>query len=301
VSESISPERAQGGLRTWVRGLGTALGAAYGFWWKGVSGAAGILALTTLACTWYAFVNFKALAGEVDASVTQVAGIIFGLIGYLALAALYRVALSAQRPKTPELAPGPLGFQAGRLEAALVAAGLLREVLLLFIAVLLSFGVGAFLVGVGAVSNATITTPQQLIDHMGPALPVFIAYVALAAALMIWLSTRLSLALVASAAERRVQVLSTMVLTKGRFWQILVGQAILRLPAVLVMLGAGSLLLQPWLAAHVGDHLQDVRALLLIVTSTVSTIYLTPVLVGFEAHVYERAAAAHALDTKSPA
>jgi hypothetical protein len=282
--------------------LGGALRAAFGFWGSGVRATAGILALATIAGAWFLFVRDQTLTQilaaqaatpkgapiQVDLSVVLVAGAANLLLSYLAMAALYRAAFQAQRPKDPDYAPGPLGFQIGRVEVSVVLAGVLSWVLITFLIILLWLAFGALLVGVGASLDQMAANPQAFVAALGPARPVVVGAAVAGLFLVVFVMIRLSMALAASAAERRVRVLSSLPLTRGRFWVLLGGQIVISLPMLALSILLGRLIGTIAESMHAAPFAQDFRAVSYLVSAALLVFCYLPLAAGFNAYIYER-------------
>jgi hypothetical protein len=287
--------------------LGGALKAAYGFWWRGVRAAAGILAVTAIASAWLAFVSRQAPESPADSSLSLVAMSAYVLLATLALSAVYRAAFGATHPKEADFNLGPLGFQVGTVEASVFVASFLNGLLLAFLGVLMGLAVLAMLIAVAASSKVQPTTPQAFQAFMGTMwppsahwAPVF-AVLAAASVLVTWVMLRLSLSLTASAAERKVRVLSSWTLTRGRVWVLLAGHVIIALPMMALLyvqwllLGPGGVVTSGKLALA-----PDIQAVTMILLAAAGVFYQMPVVAGFNAYIYGRVGPTPTPEAKTP-
>jgi hypothetical protein len=288
--------------------LGGALKAAYGFWWPGVRATAGILAMATIALAWLGFVTgqTEVNSAAVDSSIAYVALTTALILVTLAWSAVYRAAFGRVHPKEPDFVTGPLGFQVGRPEATAFVASVLVGVLQAMLAFMLVLGLLAAMVGVGAPGHEPPKTLQDAMALMGPMWPpsprwrTVYVYVAGALLLWSWINTRLSLSIPASVAERRVRVLSSWGLTKGRFWMMLAGGIVIMAPVVALSY-LQSRWLEPLVAAlHWQAFSTDLQAVNLLISAALVTFYQLPVMGGFNAYIYERVGPTSPPEPKAP-
>jgi hypothetical protein len=152
--------------------------------------------------------------------------------GLIAQGALYRLAVTPTVAAARCLGLGPLGLQFGAAEVRLLISGLL-VLLFLGLAVLaaaLLLALVANILEVDGVALARGARPE------GWRAWTLLGAVVLAGWLIFNLAIRLSLYKAAAVARRRLVSVSAQGLSEGHFWRLLVGLAIVSLPAIALAL-----------------------------------------------------------------
>jgi hypothetical protein len=179
-------------------------------------------------------------------------------LGSIALSAsALRLAVRGERS-------GPLGLQLGRDELRLFTVSLLVFLLagIVFVLVYMFWGVVALTVASGAVERAGVDAEAAGLDMMQAAAYMSAADWAvtglaglLCTVIVIWLLARLTLALPASFAARKVMVMKAWPLSDGNGWRIALSLVLAGLPLI-----ALELALYEGLSALAGSRLLDMAA-----------------------------------------
>lgn len=217
--------------------VGGALGYAWSLWrthWREIWG---VLALNALACTVLCagvFAQNWRLMAAADAALLFTMFATYG--------AVYRLAFSAEHPDDPEFKLGNMGLQWRWMELKMLGAHLLLALFLVIVAVLLGIAIWALVMGVVMSQGGPMPTTQADLQRaLGPTggQALNLAELALQLVLM-FVATRLSLYLAATADRGKVSVLRTWKLTRGQFLRIFAATIVIGLPTVLIMsLGVG--------------------------------------------------------------
>jgi len=221
--------------------VGAALGYAWSLWrtrWREIWG---VLALNALACTVLCAGMFSQNVGLLVAADLGLVFTMFATYG-----AVIRLAFGADHPDDPEFRLGGLGLQWRKMELRMLGSHVLLLVFLGILTLLLALAVAAPLMGVVLSKSPTIPTTMTQADLeriLGPSgeQALNLAYMLIQLILM-FVATRLSLYLVATADRKKVSLLRTWKLTRGQFWRIFAATVIIGLPTVLIMsigIGAG--------------------------------------------------------------
>ena len=221
--------------------IGAALGYAWSLWrthWRQIWGALALNALAwTVLCAGVFAQNWRLMAAA-DL------GLVFTM--FATYGAVIRLAFGSEHPDDPEFRLGALGLQWRWTELKMLGAHVLLVIFLVILTLLLSLAVAAPAMGVvlSRVSAIPATfTQADLARTLGSSGMQLLNLASLAIQLILmFVLTRLSLYLVATADRKKVSVLRTWKLTRGHFWQIFAASLVIGLPTVLIMsvgLGAG--------------------------------------------------------------
>ena len=243
--------------------LHEAIAAGFGFWVKAITGAPAALALLALMSVLSAMAPVGFLQPLAALAYLAAAG--------MAAGALYRLALG--KPT------GPLGLRFGRIEARLILAMLLLGFLMALLSIPAAFvwmiaSTGAGLDG-GAIERLTFVGLEKLLA--GPGGNAAIGFAALIAFAVLAFGSRLALSSPATADLGRVQVVSSVPLTRG---------LTVLLMAVIALFNA------PWaILALVRFAHPDATLPFSLAVAAVEAFITTPLLVGALSHVYRRVTA----------
>jgi hypothetical protein len=198
--------------------IGAALSYAWSLWrthWRDIWGA---LALNALACT-------VLCAGVFAQNLALMGAGFLGLLAtkYATYGAMFRLAYGAEHPEEPRFRLGALGLQWRGMELRMFGADLLLGLFVLILTVLLVIAliapVFAMVISHGPPpANMTLDQLQQIIGPNG--MTGVEVGMLLLRAVLVFVMTRLSLYLPATADSGRVAVLRTWKLTRGNFWRI---------------------------------------------------------------------------------
>ncbi len=224
--------------------VGAALGYAWSLWrshWREIWGA---LALNALACTVLCAGVFAQNWQLVAAAEAAMLFTVFATYG-----AVIRLAFGADHPDDPEFRLGAMGLQWRWTELRMLGAQALLIIFMLILALLLAIAVSAPAMAVLLSRLSTIPatfTQADVTRALGPTGMQVLNLASLGVQLVLmFVFTRLSLALVATGDRKKVSVLRTWKLTRGHFFQILAASLVIGLPTVLIMsvgIGAGTAL-----------------------------------------------------------
>ncbi len=161
--------------------------------------------------------------------------IVVGTLAFLPLVQgpLYSLALEEAPPETT-VAGG------GARYVRLVAVGLLTDI---FLAVP---GLLIFVVGLGAAYGMAYSHPGfdrtdiSTWTASGPVLVGTVAVLSVGGLAMLWLSARVALGAAATVAERRVLMISTWPLTRGKGWRLAIARLLVSVAVVLVVIGVSA-------------------------------------------------------------
>ncbi len=220
--------------------VGAALSYAWSLWrthWRQIWG---VLALNALACTVFCAGVF---AQDWRLVLAADLGLLFTM--FATYGAVLRLALGADHPDDPQFRLGSLGLQWRKMELRLLGAHLLLMVFVIILALLLALAVAAPLMGVVMAKSPSMNanlTQADLARILGPGGLQAINLASLAIQLvLLFVFTRLSLYLSATADRGKVSVLRTWKLTRGHFWQVFAALLVIGLPTVLIMsVGVGA-------------------------------------------------------------
>ena len=220
--------------------VGAALSYAWSLWrthWRQIWG---VLALNALACTVFCAGVF---AQDWRLVLAADLGLLFTM--FATYGAVLRLALGADHPDDPEFRLGSLGLQWRKMELRLLGAHLLLMVFVVILALLLGLAAAAPLMGVVMAKSPSMNanlTQADLERILGPGGMQAINLASLAIQLVLmFVFTRLSLYLSATADRGKVSVLRTWKLTRGHFWQVFAALLVIGLPTVLIMsVGVGA-------------------------------------------------------------
>jgi hypothetical protein len=209
------------------------LSHAFAFWRGSHRRVFGVLA----ACAVATLVSTAFTAGFPQ----LITNMIYIGISLMAQGALFRLAIAEMSGSAPEPV-GPSGFQWRGVEWRLVGLTLRLYLLIVAVVVVVVFLLAAALgptVNEAALSGMT---PEEFVATLTPEQRRVIAIgFAAVAALLTWVSARLSLALPMSAHGPRIQLFASWPLTRGTAWPIILGSALLIAPIFLLVAIAGAI------------------------------------------------------------
>ena len=220
--------------------VGAALSYAWSLWRTNWRQIWGVLALNALACT---VLCAGVFAQNWRLVLSADLGLLFTM--FSTYGAVLRLALGPDHADDPEFRLGALGLQWRKMELRLLGAHLLLMVFVLILVLLLTLAVFAPIVGVFMAKGVVITpttNPADLPRVIGAdgIQALNLGYLLVQGVLM-FVMTRLSLYLTATADRGKVSVLRTWKLTRGHFWQVFAALLVIGLPTVLIMsVGVGA-------------------------------------------------------------
>lgn len=260
-------------------------GAAFGFWRRSCFRVAAPLVLTGLLS---AGAMFALLARDFSRAGPFLLAELAAAL--MAQGALFRIARAQRQPGDPSLSPGFGGFQWGWLEWRLLAVVLLRGLVFGLLGALFLIVLAALYTGLAAAeARSGFAVAAQA--HWRPSLdPMGWTVVSLAGlagtAGLCWVWLRLYLALPATVALGRVQVLSTWGLTQGRAWRILGAVVLVLLPgigvAVTARVGREALALGGWGSGRLPMGIYS------LIIGLDHAFLMLPLSVGLMTHLYDR-------------
>lgn len=253
--------------------VGEGVKAGYGFILPSWRRAIAALVLYAVAANAY----FYAVIASLSPAVILTTLVLTVLAACIADGGLLRIALDHGKP-------GPGGLQWGRVESRLLGLTLLCillfstvSLLLLIVLVMVSIGVS---LPAKAPASSDVGAWMASIGPVGAA--VFCLAMAAAIGVLVWLGVRLSLAQPATVARERIQLLSSITLTRESFPTLLGVVAGVTLP-MLAVLGLAASLRPP------AGAVEPMPALVLAaVASLVLALIHAPAKAGAIAYLYRR-------------
>lgn len=250
----------------------TAVAEGFDFWrshWRKAAGGLVLAAVVGVSVQITAVTPPAIVLGMLLMSVAQIP----------AIAALLRIALADLGAESPER-NGPYGLQWRMLETRLLGAGVLIGLLIFILAALMAFLMLTLMAGaLAGVDPATLTSPEAVAARLSPngALMLNILLMVFMVTFII-LMVRLSLVQSHTAAENKLQVFSSIKLTKGAVAPIFATMLLINLP--LLLLQAVALL-------YAGKNLGLLNGMNVILVG-LSPFFLIPISVGAMTHIYRR-------------